>query len=172
RPPPNFRINRMTTLAKVVLAATVALALPAFAQETIGTLTVNSGTVMTSNGGEFATAGTGEAIQVGEQVMLAENSSATISFTNGAVVNYTAPGVYTISGLPAAAGAGTVGVGAGASTAATAGIIVGAAALGALGVENAGEGEEVPPDQPLSRGALPVPRQEWPPRRPFLCVAT
>ena len=57
----------MKTLAKVVLAATAALALPAFAQETIGTLTVNSGTVMTSNGGEFATAGTGEAIQVGEQ---------------------------------------------------------------------------------------------------------
>src|SRR3546814_13516451 len=31
--PPNFRMNRMKTLAKVVLAATAALALPAFAQE-------------------------------------------------------------------------------------------------------------------------------------------
>ena len=139
----------MKTLAKVVLAATAALALPAFAQETIGTLTVNSGTVMTSTGGEFASAGSGEAIQVGEQVMLAENSSASITFSNGAVVNYTAPGVYTISGLPAA-GAGAVGTAGGASTAATVGIIVGAAALGALGVENAGEGEEVPPDQPIS----------------------
>ncbi|MDQ2702456.1 MAG: hypothetical protein M3Y70_06485 [Pseudomonadota bacterium] len=142
----------MKTLAKVVLASTIALALPAFAQETIGTLTVNSGTVMTSTGGEFASAGSGEAIQTGEQVMLGENSSASITFSNGAVVNYTAPGVYTISGLPAAgAGAGAVGTAGGASTAATVGIIAGAAALGALGVENAGEGEEVPPDQPISR---------------------
>ena len=137
----------MKTLAKVVLAATAALALPAFAQETIGTLTVNSGTVMTSNGGEFASAGSGEGIQVGEQVMLAENSSASITFSNGAVVNYSAPGVYTINGLPAA-GAG-VGTGAGASTAATAGIIVGAAVLGALAVEQAGD--EVAPDSPISR---------------------
>ena len=82
---------------------------------------------------------------------LSINSSATISFTNGAVVNYTAPGVYTINGLPAAVGAGAVGTAGGASAAATAGIVVGAAALGALGVENAGEGEEVPPDQPISR---------------------
>src|SRR5690606_42032368 len=121
-------MNRMKTLAKVVLAATAALALPAFAQETIGTLTVNSGTVMTSNGGEFATAGTGESIQVGEQVMLAENSSASISSTNVAVLNYTAPGVYTISALPAAAGAGAVGTAGRASTAATAGSGVGGAA--------------------------------------------
>lgn len=141
----------MKTLAKVVLASTIALALPAFAQETIGTLTVNQGTVMTSSGGEFASAGSGEGIQVGEQIMLGENSSATITFSNGAVVNYTAPGVYTISGLPAAVGAGAVGTAGGASAAATAGIIAGAAALGALGVENAGEGEEVPPDQPVSR---------------------
>lgn len=141
----------MKTLAKVVLASTIALALPAFAQETIGTLTVNQGTVMTSNGGEFASAGSGEGIQVGEQLMLGENSSASITFSNGAVVNYTAPGVYTISGLPAAVGAGAVGTAGGASAAATAGIIAGAAALGALGVENAGEGEEVPPDQPISR---------------------
>ena len=135
----------MKTLAKVVLAATAALALPAFAQETIGTLTVNSGTVMTSNGGEFASAGSGEGIQVGEQVMLAENSSASITFSNGAVVNYSAPGVYTINGLPAAG----VGTAAGASNAATAGIIVGAAVLGALAVEQAGD--EVAPDSPVSR---------------------
>ena len=135
----------MKTLAKVVLAATAALALPAFAQETIGTLTVNSGTVMTSNGGEFASAGSDEGIQVGEQVMLAENSSASITFSNGAVVNYSAPGVYTINGLPAAGGVGTA---AGASTAATAGIIIGAAALGGLAIEQAGD--SVAPDDPIS----------------------
>src|SRR3546814_18488044 len=94
-------MNRMKTLAKVVLASTIALALPAFAQETIGTLTVHSGTVMTSTGGEFASAGSGEAIQLGERVMLGENSSASITFSYGAVVNSTAPGVYKLTVLPA-----------------------------------------------------------------------
>lgn len=90
---------RIATAAALLGAASLA---PAFAQETIGTMQVN-GTVMTSDGGEFVGASSGEAIQAGERIMVGEGSSASISFVNGAVVNYTAPGVYTIQ-MPAAAG--------------------------------------------------------------------
>ena len=89
---------RVATAAALLGAASLA---PAFAQETIGTMQVN-GTVMTSDGGEFVGASSGEAIQAGERIMVGEGSSASISFVNGAVVNYTAPGVYTIQ-LPAVA---------------------------------------------------------------------
>ncbi len=137
----------MKTLTKLALATAVAaLSLPAFAQQTIGTLTVNSGTVMTSEGGEFASASTGSSIQAGERLMVSENSSASVTFTNGAVVNYTAPGVYTIT-MPVAGG--PVASAGGASTAATVGIVLGAAVLGAAAVE--ANGDDVPPDHPVSR---------------------
>ena len=103
----------MKMLAKAALATAIAaVACPALAQETIGTMQVN-GSVSTSTGGDFVRASSGEAIQAGERIMVGEGSSASITFTNGAVVNYTAPGVYTVH-LPAAAG-----VGAGAAAAAT-----------------------------------------------------
>lgn len=138
----------MKTFTKLALATAVAaLSLPAFAQQpTIGTLTVNTGTVMTSTGGEFASASTGSAIQSGERLMVSENSSASIRFTNGAVTNYTAPGVYTITMPPAGAPAANAG---GASTAATVGIVLGAAVLGAAGIESMGD--DTPPDRPVSR---------------------
>ena len=139
----------MKTLAKVVLAATAALALPAFAQETIGTLTVNSGTVMTSNGGEFASAGSGEAIQVGEQIMVAEGASASVTFSNGVVTNFAVPGVHTISGLPVAGTGTTVGTAAGSSVAATAAVIAGTAVVTTIVVEEAND--DAAPDSPVSR---------------------
>jgi PKD repeat protein len=103
---------------------------------------------MTSNGGEFASASTGEGIQAGERLMVSEGGSATVDFANGAVVNYTAPGVYTVN-VPVVGAAGA-GVGAGAaSTTATVGTMLGAAALGAAAVEESGD--TVPPEWPVSR---------------------
>jgi hypothetical protein len=137
----------MNKFAKLVLATAVAaLAMPALAQETIGTLTVQQGTVMTSTGGEFASAASGESIQSGERIMVGEGGSASVTFTNGAVVNYTAPGVYTVQ-MPVA-GAPVASAG-GASTAVSAGIILGAAVLGAAAIDQMGD--EVPPDSPVSR---------------------
>jgi len=93
----------MKTLGKVALATALAgLMAPAIAQETIGTMQVN-GSVSTSMGGDFMPAASGESIQAGERIMVGEGSSASISFTNGAVVNYTTPGVYTVQ-MPAAVG--------------------------------------------------------------------
>lgn len=144
----------MNKIKKALFATVlVAFALPAFAQETIGTLTVNQGTVLASNtDGQFVTASTSQTVQEGQQITIGQNSSASVTFTNGTMVNYTTPGTYTLHMPVAGAGnsGGAVSGGAGASTGATAGIIVGAAALGALGVEQAGAGKSVPPDRPVS----------------------
>ena len=121
----------MKTLGKVALATALAgLMSPAFAQETIGTMSVN-GSVSTSMGGDFIPAASGEAIQAGERVMIGEGSSAQISFTNGAVVNYTAPGVYSIQMPPVA---GVVSESPGVLTPAEMGFIGFAAVIAAAGI--------------------------------------
>lgn len=121
----------MKTLGKLALATALAgLMSPAFAQETIGTMSVN-GSVSTSMGGDFIPAASGESIQAGERIMVAENSSAQIAFTNGAVVNYTAPGVYSIQ-MPATAG--VVSMSPGVLTPAEMGFIGFAAVIAAAGI--------------------------------------
>jgi len=83
--------------ALAVAALTAALALPANAQEkSVGVLTVGKGTVMTSKGGEFNPATSGQPVQVGDRIMLAENSAATVSYPGCTAVSFTQPGVYTI----------------------------------------------------------------------------
>lgn len=137
----------------LIATALAALALPAFAQDVVGTLTVNRGTVMTSTSdGQFVTATSGQGLQAGQQITVGQDSAATVNFTNGTSLSFTTPGTYTVS-LPAAAaaGAGAGAAGAGASAAATVGIVAGVTALSALGVEQAGSGEQVPPDHPVSR---------------------
>lgn len=129
----------------LAVAAITAIAAPAFAQEATGTLQVQ-GTVMTSTGGEFASATSGQAIQAGERIMIGEGGSASVTFANGAVVNYTVPGVYTVqlpvAGVPVASAGG-------AGTAASVGITAGAAVLGAAAIESSGD--TVEPDHPVSR---------------------
>jgi hypothetical protein len=100
---------------------------------------------MTSTGGEFASASSGEGVQAGERLMVSEGGSATVDFTNGAVVNYTAPGVYTVN-LPAVGAPVPTTSG---SAASSAGIVLGAAVLGAAAVEEIGD--DVPPESPVSR---------------------
>lgn len=87
----------LRAVATTALLAGLSLA-PALAQETIARMQV-TGTVMTSEGGEFVPAGDGTALQVGERVMVAENSSATVTYSDGRVEKLTKPGVYTISRL-------------------------------------------------------------------------
>jgi hypothetical protein len=101
---------------------------------------------MTSTGGEFASASSGAGIESGERLMVSEGGSATVNFTNGAVVNYTAPGVYTVT-VPAPAAVATAG--SGMSPAASAGIILGAAVLAGAAIDQMGDKTE--PDHPVSR---------------------
>jgi hypothetical protein len=138
----------MKTLLRALLAAALLAGVgiaPAFAQNVIGTLHVNGGTVMTSSGEEFTTAGDNQPLQSGDRIMVSEGGSASITYSNGVVVNYTEPGVYTVQ-LPAG---GTEVAGAGGSKAGSVGIILGAALLGAAAIESMGD--DVPPDQPISR---------------------
>jgi hypothetical protein len=95
-----------TTPTRLALAAITLIApafAPAYAQETIGTLQVQ-GQVMTSTGGEFAAAASGEPVVAGERIMVGEGGQATVQLSNGTVLSYTQPGVYTVQ-LPAAAAA-------------------------------------------------------------------
>lgn len=126
----------MKTQIRIAFAALLLAAmslLPAFAQESVGTLQVN-GTVMTSTGGEFVPAADGQAVTEGSRLMVGEGSSASITFPNGAVVNFTQPGVYTIN-MPAA---GTLASGttysAGSLVAANTGFIIFAATIAAAGI--------------------------------------
>lgn len=87
----------MNKFAKLLTASALALAVsPAFAQEPVATLQVEAGNVMTSEGGEFQTARTGEALNVGERIMLSENSVAVVRYSNGCARRYDAPGVYPV----------------------------------------------------------------------------
>src|SRR3546814_13130381 len=52
---------------------------------------------MTSSGGEFVAASSGQQVAYGTRVMLSEGSTATLTYPDGAVVNITEPGVYTVS---------------------------------------------------------------------------
>ena len=95
-----------STPTRLALAAITLIApafAPAYAQESIGTLQVQ-GQVMTSTGGEFAAAASGEPVVAGERIMVGEGSQATVQLSNGKVLTYTQPGVYTVQ-LPAAAAA-------------------------------------------------------------------
>src|SRR3546814_16589845 len=82
--------------------AVISLIAPAMTQEVIGILTVNNGTVMTSTGGEFVSAATGEAIEAGEQIMVSEGGSASVTFSHGVVSHFPTPGVHPLRGIPAA----------------------------------------------------------------------
>ncbi len=132
--------------------AAISMIAPAMAQEVIGTLTVNSGTVMTSTGGEFVSAATGEAIEVGEQIMVSEGAKASVTFVNG-MVSPLKIGVQSFTGVPTplvGAPATSVGTAGGASAVATAGVIAGTAAAVAAASEAANDDDSAP-DSPVSR---------------------
>lgn len=143
----------MNTRFRIVFAALLVAALsllPAFAQQSVGTLQVN-GTVMASTGGEFVAAADGQAVAEGTRLMVGENSSASITFPNGAVVNFTQPGVYTIN-MPAA-GALAAGTAYNASSliAANAGFIGFASVIAAAGVSSSAMDEDEDLVDPVSR---------------------
>ena len=134
----------MKKFAATVFAAAAAFAAPAFAQDGTASLRVDSGTVMVSTGGEYQSANTGAQLNAGNKVMVNAGSTATLVYGNGCTMKLEQAGVYDV---PAACVAGyTGGTGGGIGGA---GILVGAAILGAAAIENAGD--SVPPG-PLSNG--------------------
>lgn len=90
----------MTKVASLFVAVSLATtaSFAASAQDSVGaTLRVDRGRVMTSHGGEFATAQSrGQVVAAGNRLLIAENSAATLIFSDGCQRPYTTPGVYTI----------------------------------------------------------------------------
>jgi hypothetical protein len=136
----------LRTVFTIVLLAGAAL-VPAMAQDAavVGTLHLNHGTVMTSNGGEFTTLGEDRPLHVGDRIMVSDGGSATGNFTNGVVLQYESPGVYTVALPPPATGA--VATTSGASTAGTVGIILGTVLLTSAGLQSM---SDAPPDRAIS----------------------
>ena len=130
----------MTKFAAVLFAASAAFAAPAFAQDSAITLRVDSGSVMTSAGGEFQAANTGKTLVAGERLMVNAGAAATAVYDGGCTVSFSEPGTYavpatcTVSTSPARSGNG-----------AGAAVIVGAAVLGAVAIDQMGDKEDVAP---------------------------
>lgn len=93
-----------------VLALTAALALPSLATaapnpqatsttaQPVATLQVGGGVIMVSNqGSPFASGQSNDALYSGTRLMVSQNSSATVVYTDGCQQTYDKPGVYTIS---------------------------------------------------------------------------
>lgn len=147
----------MKTLLRTFLAVVLtagAATIPAFAQDqpVIGTLHVDGGTVMTSTGDEFSSATESQPLKAGDRIMVSEGGSASVNYSDCMVVNYTTPGVYVVKRPVKCAGGQTNEAAGGSGTTGTAGsvgIILGAALLGAAGVN--AMGDDTPPDHPVSR---------------------
>jgi hypothetical protein len=135
---------RRAALSVALLAG--AAFVPALAQEVVGTLHTDSGTVMTSSGGKFETASQDQTLHVGDRVMIADGGKATFTYNSGLVLHYEEPGVYSVQLAPAAS-TGTA-TASGGSTAATIGVVLGAAALGAASLDSM---DNVIPDHPVSQ---------------------
>lgn len=122
----------MTKFTAVLIAASVAFAAPAFAQDQNVTLQIDSGSVMASTGGDYASASNGQALASGQKVMVNEGSSATLVYGNGCKMQLSQPGVYTV---PSECNAVATNNGGGSSGTNTA-IIVGTAAVAGALIDN------------------------------------
>lgn len=150
-----------TSLIAAALFAFAAAA-PAYAEDPAPTLQVDSGTVMTSQGGEFVTAASGASVAPGTRIMLAENSSATVTYANGCSAVISAAGVHAVPAVCQAgtgqAGTGQAAVGTTAATGtqwASAGwLFLGTAVVAAGLSEIGGDGDPLPSEvtpPPVSR---------------------
>ncbi|MBN8715994.1 MAG: hypothetical protein J0H95_03345 [Xanthomonadales bacterium] len=134
----------MTKFAAALIAASVAFAAPAFAQEQNNSIVIqiNAGSAMTSTGGDYMTANSGQPVAVGEKVMVNAGSAATLVYKNGCKMELRQPGVYTVPADCKVAGWTNNGTASGANAA----IIAGVAAIGAAVLAN----EKDVPVGPLS----------------------
>ncbi len=145
----------MTKLASIFVAVSLAMtaSVAASAQDRdkdTATLRVDRGSVMTSQGGEFATAQTGQVVMEGNRLMVAENSAATLIFSENCERQYTAPGVYTIE-EDCDRVAAIVGTATGFDAAGAATVVAGSLGVAAI-LYNMEDSDDRPPVQvPVSR---------------------
>lgn len=119
-------------------------------QTSIATLQVNGGVIMLSrDGAAFTSGASGAQLAAGERLMVSEQSSATVTYSDGCKQNYDKPGVYTIepgctlAAVPPAGGAASPGISQGAVVG---GVLAGAALIGIAAGGGGGHGQApVPP---------------------------
>lgn len=87
-----------------VLIAASLLAVPAFAAESVATLSSQEGTVLVNQGEEFATASDNQALKAGDRVMLMENATAELTFTDGCALPLVAGSMVEIPAVSPCAG--------------------------------------------------------------------
>ena len=87
-----------------VLIAASLLAVPAFAAESVATLSSQEGTVLVNQGEEFATASDNQALMAGDRVMLMENASAELTFADGCALPLVAGSMVEIPAVSPCAG--------------------------------------------------------------------
>lgn len=87
-----------------VLIAASLLAVPAFAAESVATLSSQEGTVLVNQGEEFATASENQSLMAGDRVMLMENATAELTFTDGCELPLVAGSMVEIPALSPCAG--------------------------------------------------------------------
>lgn len=88
-------------LGAIALCISAAFVLPAFAQggdkdKPVATLEVNKGVVMTSQGGEYLKGNTGQQLFSDERLMVTQDGSATVVYSDHCKRTYDTPGVYKI----------------------------------------------------------------------------
>ena len=87
-----------------VLIAASLLAVPAFAAESVATLSSQEGTVLVNQGEEFITAADNQSLKAGDRVMLMEGASAEITFTDGCALPLVAGSLVDIPAVSPCAG--------------------------------------------------------------------
>ncbi|WP_290885942.1 hypothetical protein [Arenimonas sp.] len=81
------------------------LAAPAFAADSVATLSAQQGTVLVNQGDEFVTATESQALLAGDRVMVMEGGSAQITFTDGCVLPLTSGSLVDVPEVSTCAGA-------------------------------------------------------------------
>jgi hypothetical protein len=138
----------MTKMMRVVVLLGTTYAFSGFAQnanqeQPVATLQVNKGVVMTSTGGDYITANSGQQLYSAERIMVSQDASATVVYSEHCKHTYDKAGVYQIDSDCKAAvwvsGAG-----------ATAAVIAGSIAIYTI-AHNISEGNKGHHPPPISR---------------------
>lgn len=92
-------------MIRTALILSALVAAPAFAADSVATLSAQQGTVLVNQGDEFVTATDAQALLAGDRVMVMEGGSAEITFTDGCVLPLVSGSLVDVPEVSTCAGA-------------------------------------------------------------------
>ncbi|HEX4854369.1 hypothetical protein [Arenimonas sp.] len=92
-------------MIRTALILSALVAAPAFAADSVATLSAQQGTVLVNQGDEFVTATDAQALLAGDRVMVMEGGSAEITFTDGCVLPLASGSLVDVPEVSTCAGA-------------------------------------------------------------------